>query len=275
MVSISNLKSLYLCAALLMVVQGCKKTETAEYTDWPIIESYLSPGGFIKIKISRQISFFSDAKISDDNINNLNVKLIYNNTSYTLKLIGDGLYTDSSIVIKPGDVCSIEFNFNGKKVEAYTYIPTRPSGLSLSSTTMSIEKIDSTFTPGSSSGTRPDPIEITWTNNDADYYLTVIENLDSNPVRIRNFGNNSSVPSLILRKSPNTGSTEELRENDFQYFGKHRVILFHILPDYAALYSSNSTSSQNLSNPSTSIKNGYGIFTGLNSDTAYIEIKQK
>jgi hypothetical protein len=61
---------------------------------------------------------------------------------------------------------------------------------------------------------------------------------------------------------------------DFQYYGTHRIILYHVLPDYATLYDSNSTSSQNLSNPSTSILNGYGIFTGLNSDTLFVEVTE-
>jgi hypothetical protein len=65
-----------------------------------------------------------------------------------------------------------------------------------------------------------------------------------------------------------------LRPQEFQYFGKHRLILYHVLPDYASLYSENSTSSQNLTNPSTSIMNGYGIFTGLNSDTLYFTVNE-
>jgi len=57
-----------------------------------------------------------------------------------------------------------------------------------------------------------------------------------------------------------------------EYFGTYRVIIFHVLPDYAKLYEQTNSSSQNLTNPSTSIENGYGIFTGLNSDTLYIEV---
>jgi len=54
----------------------------------------------------------------------------------------------------------------------------------------------------------------------------------------------------------------------------HRIILFHVLPDYASLYDEKISSSQNLTNPSTSITNGYGIFTGLNSDTLYIRVNE-
>ena len=77
-------------------------------------------------------------------------------------------------------------------------------------------------------------------------------------------------PGNMFQKPPTTASGLEIRAMEFQYFGRHRLILFHVLPDYASLYSDSQTSSQNLTNPSTSIMNGYGIFTGLNSDTLYL-----
>jgi hypothetical protein len=88
---------------------------------------------------------------------------------------------------------------------------------------------------------------------------------------IRDFGDNAP-PGNIFRKPPTTASGLEINSNEFQYYGKHRLILFHVLPDYASLYSDTQTSSQNLTNPSTSIVNGYGIFTGLNSDTLFINV---
>ena len=91
---------------------------------------------------------------------------------------------------------------------------------------------------------------------------------------IRDFGDQTP-PGNFFKKSPTNSNTEQIRAMDFQYYGKHRFILFHVLPDYAALYNQTSTSSQNLSNPSTSITNGYGIFTGLNTDTLYIDVKEE
>jgi hypothetical protein len=101
-----------------------------------------------------------------------------------------------------------------------------------------------------------------------------VENVESSPEAIRNFGNNAP-PSNIFRKQPTNSSSEEIRAMEFQYFGKTRILLFHVLPDYAALYDQSSTSSQNLTNPSTNIKNGYGIFTGLNADTLWLNVKKK
>ncbi len=120
----------------------------------------------------------------------------------------------------------------------------------------------------------PDPVKITWDNPDGSYYLIVVENLETTLEPIRDFGGKEP-PGHRFKKSPTNSSSEEIREMDFQYFGMHRIILNHVLPDYAALYKQSSTSSQNLTNPSTSITNGYGIFTGLNSDTLYLNIKKQ
>ena len=121
--------------------------------------------------------------------------------------------------------------------------------------------------------TMPDPVKLSWTNNDASYYLVVIENIESSPEAIFNFGTKTP-PGNRFRKQPVTSSGLEIRSQEFQYFGTHRLILFHVLPDYANLYNQSGTSSQNLTNPASSISNGYGIFTGLNSDTLYIEVKK-
>jgi hypothetical protein len=119
----------------------------------------------------------------------------------------------------------------------------------------------------------PDPVTLTWDNEDDSYYIVVIENMESTLDPIRDFGDDTP-PGNIFRKPPTTSSGLQLRPQEFQYFGKHRLILYHVLPDYASLYSEKTTSSQNLTNPSTSIMNGYGIFTGLNSDTLYLKVNE-
>jgi hypothetical protein len=158
-------------------------------------------------------------------------------------------------------------------VEAYTYIPDKPYNVTQSVTELSIEKRDTATrpTPGAS---MPDPVKITWNNPDNSYYLVLVENMETDPESINDFGGNAP-PARVFRKSPSNFSSEEVRAMEFQYFGKTRIILYHVLPDYATLYDQSSTSSQNLTNPSTSILNGYGIFTGLNSDTLWVNVKKQ
>jgi hypothetical protein len=125
--------------------------------------------------------------------------------------------------------------------------------------------------PAGGMGAMQEPVTLEWDNDDASYYIVIIENMEATLDPIRDFGDNAP-PGNRFKKAPTTSAGLQLRPQEFQYFGKHRIILYHVLPDYASLYTANSMNSQNLTNPSTSISNGYGIFTGLNSDTLYLTV---
>jgi hypothetical protein len=252
---------------------GCKKKTNSEFTDTPIIESYLEPGDYLNIKINRQIPFSTDVTYSDDNISNLIINVIHNNTTYILHSLGDGKYIDSSLIVTEGTQYNLSFNYNSKNITAYTKIPSKPKNYTQTVTQIQLEKIDSTSGPPTFTS-QPDPIKLSWTNSDGSYYIVIIENIETTLEPIIDFGGKTP-PGNIFRESPTSSSSIEIRPMEFQYFGTHRLILYHVLPDYAALYNANSTSSQNLTNPSTSIVNGYGIFTGLNSDTLYLEVKKQ
>ena len=261
---------------IIMILCGfiaCNKSDNSEFTDSPIVESYLTPGGYPQVKISRQIPFSSNVKYSSDDINALSVKIIHNNISSSLTPVGSGQYIDSSMSVTEGDRYDLSFTYNSKLVSAYTIVPSKPTHFAESVTAIAIQKMDST-SGFPSFGSMPDPISLTWDNTDGSYYIVVIENLETTLVPIRSFGNDT-IPGIRFRQPPTTASGLEIRAMEFQYFGKHRLILFHVLPDYASLYSASETSSQNLTNPSTSIMNGYGIFTGLNSDTLYLQVNQQ
>jgi len=44
--------------------------------------------------------------------------------------------------------------------------------------------------------------------------------------------------------------------------------------DFADLYSQTAVNSNNITNPVTTIKNGFGVFTGMASDTVYLEVNE-
>ncbi|OFX26941.1 MAG: hypothetical protein A2033_05585 [Bacteroidetes bacterium GWA2_31_9] len=265
--------SIIVFLSVIILVSSCEKEEVSEFTDTPIIESYLQPGDYLNIKVSRQIPFSSEVSYSSDDIDNLNVQVTINDITHTLQPLGNGNYIDSSLIVSENDNYNLSFQFNSKNVTAYTYVPGKPTNVTQSATQITIERIDTSSGFPSGGLTMPDPIEITWSNPDNSYYLIVVENIEATLDPIRDFGDNAP-PGNFFRKQPSNNSSEEIRSMEFQYYGTHRIIIYHVLPDYAALYNQSSTSSQNLSNPSTSITNGYGIFTGLNSDTLIIDVKK-
>lgn len=258
---------------ILFACESCKKEEVAGFTDTPIIESYLKPGDDLQVNISRQIPFSSDVTYSSDDINNLVVQVTINNSiTHTLQPLGDGQYVDNNYTVAEGDSYDLSFQFNSKNVTAYTYVPSRPANAAQSVTEIVIERMDTSSGPPT--GTMPDPVEITWDNADGSYYLILVECVETTLDPIRDFGDDGP-PSNIFRKQPTNGSSDEIRAMEFQYYGTHRITIYHVLPDYASLYDQSSASSQNLTNPSTSITNGYGIFTGLSSETLWLEVREQ
>ena len=263
--------NIILWIALVIGISSCKKENNTQFTDTPILESYLKPGDYLNIKISRQIPFFSDIVYSDDDIAHLIITVTFNNQTEVLQALDNGLYIDSNIIVTEGSSYELGFKFNEKQVYAYTHVPSKPTNFAQSATSISIPRMDSTSSPPTGGFSMPEPVALTWDNPDKSYYIVVIENLETSLDAINDFGDNEA-PKNMFREAPTTSAGIEIRSMEFQYYGKHRLILYHVLPDYASLYKENSNSSQNLSNPSTSITNGYGIFTGLNTDTLYLNV---
>lgn len=252
---------------LISAFAGCDQ-DGSYFTDTPVIESYLHAGDYLNVTVSRQTPFLSDALYSDDDIDNLTIQVEANGEMHTLTPLGGGKYIANSLVAIAGVQYDLTFRFNSKDVYAYTVIPAKPANVTQSATEMYRERID--FSAPPNPGAFPDPIEISWDNPDGSYYLITVENIEETLDPIVDFG--GDLPEPFLLRPPVNTSSAKLSAMQFVYFGTHRIILHHLLPDYAALFNDNSTSSQNLTNPSTSIINGYGIFTGLNSDTLYVEI---
>ncbi|MGA1977344.1 MAG: hypothetical protein ABSG89_05740 [Bacteroidales bacterium] len=262
-------------AIIGIVLVSCTKRNSSEFTDIPIIQGYIRPGACISLTVSRQIPFSTDVTYSSDDINNLKITVKYDSVDYIMTPLGGGHYTDSSLIAVTGGRYDLSFTYNSKTVTAYTTIPSKPVDFTESDTLISVMRMDSTTTYSPGTWTMPNPVLLTWENPDNSYYIVVVENMEAvlDPVR-QTSDTTSNEPYGRFNKAPTTASGIELRAQEFTYFGHDRLILYHVLPDYASLYNQASNSSQDLTNPSTSITNGYGIFTGLNSDTLYFFVAQ-
>ncbi len=187
---------------------------------------------------------------------------------------GNGIYQDSTLIIMPEIGYTLHFKYRGKIVKASTIVPSLPKDFTQSSTELSLTKIESTttFTPGSFQ--MNDPIDINWVNTDQSYYMIVVENTDNQPELIRDT-TSARFRVANFRNEPAIIDQYQIRDMQFQYFGNYTITLFHLNEDYAALYSSNSSSSQNLTNPTSNITNGLGIFTGISTDTLLFKVHKK
>ncbi len=100
--------------------------------------------------------------------------------------------------------------------------------------------------------------------------MVVVESIDEDAELI--FDSDDAHPPRSFRNVPVQGDEQELSPRSFTYFGRHRVVLYRLNPEYAALYEDLENSSLGLTPPPSNIQNGLGIFTGINADTLYINV---
>lgn len=247
-----------------LLISSCEKQESAPvFEDIPVIEAYLHAGKNFELKVSRQIPFSSESDFSDDNLNQLSIIVNTQNQNYQLLSFGNGVYQSEALIIDSDTEYKVAFSYNNKNVEAITNIPAKPSSFNISTNEITIKT--GTFPP-----VMPDPIEVSWHNDDKSYYLIVVENIETDPEPINENGGGG----MTFRNEPTQSNNYQINSRSFAYNGTHRIILFHLNPDYAKLYDDSGNSSQSLTNPNSSIQNGFGIFTGINSDTLYLEVKK-
>jgi hypothetical protein len=266
--------ALWLLSGLILIALGqCTIDDQLAFDDIPVVESYLTLNKPVSIQVTRKTPYEDNVKLSGDVIDALQIKIKYNGVERLIPSVGGGVFTDSKFFPVEGVNYNLEFNFNNQVVTSSTQIPSKPVNFQQSVSKITIPTM--TFSGGRPTGgsfKMPDPVKLTWSNTAQDYYLLVTENAESSPVAIYEINDSTKIPGRIFRNEPTQASETEITSMNFQYFGKHRLILFHLNADYAALYKNTGTTSLNLTNPVTNIQNGLGIFTGINSDTLYLNV---
>jgi hypothetical protein len=244
-----------------------------------VIAGYLYSGNPVdSIRITQTNSYTGDGIFRT--IDDLGVILNDGETDYFLDYIGDGYYEAGDLIIKSGRSYHISFEWQGKEISATTYIP-QPKAAEISDTIVYREQI------GSSGGFRPgvfeqqDAIEITWDNTDGNYYFVLVENTEDSADYIFTFLQELIEQGDTIRR-PSFRSRPEIIDfysvdtfRDLQQFGLHRVVVYRLNPEYAALYEQVGNSSINITAPPTNVENGLGIFTGISTDTLYFEVRKE
>lgn len=271
---------LFLLAPIFLWYTACEQSgqEILE-SKTAIVSAYIYAGSPVdSIRITQAISYGQ----SDSNLislDGLSPSLSDGSNTWMLTSIGNGYYQNLDLIIEEESSYQLKFEHNGEIVSAISYVPAaKPANLSASEIEM--DRIESGSFPGSL-GEQPDPIEISWDNEEGDYYYVLIENLEENPAYI------NEILRDILEENGDLARFRRLSEpeitdfyainprRDLQEFGTHRVIVFRVNPEYAALYETASNSTLNISAPPTNIDNGLGIFSGLSGDTLYFEVRER
>ncbi len=271
-VYIFDMKKIFVAQLFLLFLSACEKTALSTADDSvnrPVVEAYLQPGHIPKVRITYQLAFGSDETVVRP-IEGLNVTLETDGTARPLLFsTTDTAYiADGSWRVEAEKTYRLRFDYNGSTVTAETFVPQKPMSFKTSASSIAIPQFS--FGGGGGIPTFPDSIEMTWANPAGDYYLVVVENIESNPESVFE-DNGDQLPRFTFRSEPEQTNTYEVGFQSFQYYGTHRVVLFRINAEYASLYDDNGNSSQNLTTPYSNVVGGVGIFTGLNSDTLMVK----
>ncbi len=233
-----------------------------------IVESYLYAGdSIITIKITKILPFSEDTLEATKYISGLHPMI----NGLALTETGSGIYTlqlgDKRI--QPGESYVLKFLYASDTISSATLIPDKPLNFNISSHIIYMDRVSSAG-GGIPSGP-PADLTLSWTNPDKSYYYVLMQYMETTRDYI-NYRYESLELSDTTSIAPMNTSETRIGIRSLHFFGTYRIILFKVNTDFADLYQQTAVNSNNITNPVTEIKNGFGVFTGMASDTVYLKI---
>ena len=266
------IKLIALLFPFLLLLLACEKQNTEDIeSKTTVVEGYLHAGKTIdSLRITQSLSLaVVDTIITLDD---LVVNISDSNNQYALNSIGNGIYQNTELLIENDNNYRLEIERDGAVISAETYIPNKKEA-QISLTEVELPKIELNGTIGIPTGSF-NTVEITWDNNEGDYYYISIRNIEVNPEIVNeNDAANDELSRRFTISEPKISNFYAIfPRREFSHYGTHQIIVYRVNPEYAALYESSGNSTLSLEEPPTNIENGFGIFTGASSDTLYLEV---
>lgn len=282
-ISIKNIVP-YTFAILLssLLITGCTKTtiEDKSVENIAVVQSFLSPDNIPTVIVSKVVAFTTETSVAVDTvITGLQINIIHDDEIYPLQESTDspGTYFDTTNNLNISEEQSYElyFIYNEQTITGTTEVPNKPQEFEISDTTIYLPKITEDTGPGSMP--ENENIELTWDNDNNDYYLVSIQYMEDEYDTINTIIEIDDAAEMAnFSSEPLQNNLYLIRSMQFSFFGTYEVILSHIPEEYAGLYESLSQSSlDGLTEPETNVTNGEGIFTSYNSDTLRIHVYEQ
>lgn len=255
---------------MALILVSCEAIPETEFTDRPVVSCYLSAGESPTLTVKKLIPFQSDATFSSEDVSALDITItdLTTGTDYTLSSVGEGVYTNEELIAQSEHEYQLSFMYDNVPVTSTTVVPTAPQGVSFSSTTIEVMS----FQPPAMSRGPQDGIEISWKNDEGDYYIVEGKTNSSSPIVDVDDDEDLPAKSFKLNYTQGTGST--LSSSDFSYYGTYQISVIHIGYEYAVMSQGGSTSSSTLVDVKGNIDNGYGIFTGISKVTTNVKVSK-
>ena len=213
-------------------------------------------------------------------INDATVVLVRNGVRYPLvKSAGDSgyyQYNGTGLIVREGDVFTLEGSVKGRALSARTVVPGRPTGARMVSSTLTIPTLTLGGGPG---GPRPDfsgaQTLVRWTKSPGSLYFVTLENVELSPV-----GVDIAFPGGIRGRrrvifAPTAADSLPVNALGLPYYGRYQVYVWRVNEEYAQLYATLQQDSRDLNEPFTNITGGLGVFTAFAADTTSVTVIKK
>lgn len=271
-------KSLISLLVAAIIIVGCNKTEddALSLEKIAVVASFLTPNQTPMVILSSAIAYSDDTTTVDDAISGQTLKISTEEMEYVMTesdtIPGTYLESSGNLEIEPGITYQLSFTYKDQDVSSSTIIPFKPENFEISDSTISVERITEDTGPGNPPSM--EEVELTWDNDDANYYILNIKYLEEEYDTINTvFEIDDAEDRANFSTEPIQTDYFTIRSMQFSFFGKYQVVLSQITPEYAKLYESLSQSSlEGLTEPESNVTNGKGIFTSYNSDTLNIYV---
>ncbi|MES2455996.1 MAG: DUF4249 family protein [Bacteroidota bacterium] len=248
-------------AVLLLLFCSCKKEADLSISQYPVVEAYLHPGREVRVRLTQQKGP-TDTAAYGLPLDGMAVSVSDGATSRILTEDKPGIYLlKDSTFVKGSGVYSLRFDYQGKTVSATTVMPSKPELLSISATELAVA--DFVF-----GGPRPDElptVKLSWSNPESKSHLVFFKYLEPAKVAINSFFTRDTLSNVEINAVQ--AGFIDVQQMNFRYLGRYRVVLARVNEEYTELLNGSGNSSQNLTNPPTNVKNGFGIFTAIQTDT--------
>ncbi|TDO22441.1 DUF4249 family protein [Pedobacter duraquae] len=257
-----------IASAFASLVLSCKKDGgDSAIAERPVVVSYLVAGEPITMKVYLQKGILDTAAYGAP-VSGLSITLSNGSKQLKLSELTKGVYTSDDLsLVTPNSICSMSFDYNGNTVSAETKVPSLPVNFKASSLEQAVPDPD----PLDSVVKTFYPVTFNWTATSGGYYLLVFRNQDSTPLRIGNgFGRHN--PYSDMEEYLGQVSSFTTQPMTFMFSGYYDTYLYHINAEYNEILNSSGTSSLNLTNPATNIKNGLGIFTAMSKTSLLFHV---
>ncbi|WKN43385.1 DUF4249 family protein [Tunicatimonas pelagia] len=264
---------------LLTIFSACEEVPEFQIGESaPVVQAYLYAGEPIDdVRLTELVPFVSDVE-EVPVITNAEIIIISEGNRYSLspasELEGTYRYEGDDLAITSGNTYGLEFTYQGELATAETTVPFPPEETQISQPEISVPQILTRRDLLQIRDSFSETIDVTWDNNEGEYYYVLIENLEESPEAID--VNNSLPRQFSFVSEPTQENIFPLRLFvHYQQYGLHRVRLFRVNEEYANLYESLEQDSRNLNEPFSNVRNGLGIFTGFAYDAVYFEVKKR